>query len=58
MQGGKPFVYEASVQERKHGNERMRGDKIPTIRGEHVKIPLLPNKVGKRSGTRATTNAL
>ena len=30
----------------------MRWDKIPTIRG---KIPLLPNEVRKRSGTRVTT---
>ena len=27
----------------------MRGDKIPTDRGKHVKIPLLPNNVGKKS---------
>ena len=27
----------------------MRGDKIPTVRGEWVKITLLPNNVGKKS---------
>ena len=29
----------------------MRGDEIPTVRGKQVKIPLLPNIVGKRSRT-------
>ena len=36
---------------------KMRGDKIPTVRGEQVKISLLPNKVMKKSRTLVTTSA-
>ena len=35
-------------QGKQHDIEWKRGDKVPTIRGEWVKIPLLPNKVGKK----------
>ena len=37
----------------------LRGDKIPNVRGNGWKLPLLPNKVGKRSETncRVTTKA-
>ena len=39
-------------------NMKVREDKIPTVRGERVKIPLLPNKAGKRSGTMVMTTPL
>ena len=34
-----------------HDNKEMRGFRNTHSKGEQVKIPLLPNKVGKRSGT-------
>ena len=39
----------------RHDNEEMRGDENTHSKGEWVKMPLLPNKVGKRSGTVVTT---
>ena len=31
----------------------MRGDKTPTVKGNELKIPLLPNNVGKKSVNNA-----
>ena len=36
----------------------MKGDKTPTVRGERVKIPLLPYRVGKRSRMMVMKNYL
>ena len=35
---------------KQHGNEKMRGDKIPTVRGSRWKYPFLPNNVVKEAG--------
>ena len=39
----------------KHDNNEMRKFENTHSKGEQVKIPLLPNRVGKRSGTMVTT---
>ena len=36
----------------------MRGDKNTHSKGEQVKIPLLPNNVGKRAGQQGHENKL